>query len=108
MQYSELSEKLNPELSAVGSWRNDAGSFGVALSAVWAKQQNRDDEFTIGAGHVHRSSTDRYYRAGGVDGARVGPDVDPFANVSMPSRSAERRVGKVCVITCRSRWAPYL
>src|SRR3546814_3957647 len=24
-----------------------------------------------------------------------------------PSRSAERRVGKECVRTCRSRWSPY-
>ena len=85
LQWSELSDKYNPEVAAVGSWRNDAGSFGVSLSAVWAKQKNRDDEFTIGAGHVRRSSTESYYTAGGVAGARIGPDVEPFANVSMPS-----------------------
>src|SRR3546814_12597945 len=27
--------------------------------------------------------------------------------VSMDSRSEERRVGKECVSTCRSRWSPY-
>ena len=85
MQWSELSDKYNPEVAAVGSWRNDAGSFGVSLSAVWAKQKNRDDEFTIGAGHVRRSSTDSYYTAGGVQSARIGDDVEPFSNVSMPS-----------------------
>src|SRR3546814_2420139 len=26
---------------------------------------------------------------------------------STPSRSEERRVGKECVSTCRSRWSPY-
>src|SRR3546814_12824053 len=26
---------------------------------------------------------------------------------SAPSRSEERRVGKECVSTCRSRWSPY-
>src|SRR3546814_4827427 len=26
---------------------------------------------------------------------------------SLLARSEERRVGKVCVITCRSRWSPY-
>src|SRR3546814_14430226 len=26
---------------------------------------------------------------------------------SMPKRSEERRVGKECVSTCRSRWSPY-
>src|SRR3546814_12233731 len=27
---------------------------------------------------------------------------------SNPGRSEERRVGKACVSTCRSRWSPYL
>src|SRR3546814_6139299 len=75
MQWSELSDKYNLELAAVGSWRNDAGSFGLSLSGVWAKQKNRDDEFTIGAGHVHRSSDESYYTSGGVVGGRIGPDV---------------------------------
>src|SRR3546814_2830658 len=30
-----------------------------------------------------------------------------FARGSMPMRSEERRVGKECVSTCRSRWSPY-
>src|SRR3546814_19883551 len=38
---------------------------------------------------------------GGVDPGEVGPGVTEAA------RSEERRVGKECVSTCRSRWAPY-
>src|SRR3546814_20029515 len=30
-----------------------------------------------------------------------------FTEHGIPSRSEERRVGKECVSTCRSRWAPY-
>ncbi|MCR6660601.1 MAG: TonB-dependent receptor [Asticcacaulis sp.] len=60
-------------------------TFGVALSASYMDQEVRDDEFTIGAGHVYRSSTDSYYNAGGVAGARLGPDVAPFTHISMPS-----------------------
>src|SRR3546814_4261011 len=30
--------------------------------------------------------------------------VEPFVNIN---RSEERRVGKECVSTCRSRWSPY-
>src|SRR3546814_9006915 len=30
------------------------------------------------------------------------------AERSYPARSEERRVGKECVSTCRSRWSPYL
>src|SRR3546814_3369489 len=28
-------------------------------------------------------------------------------NIALPERSEERRVGKECVSTCRSRWSPY-
>src|SRR3546814_15103593 len=41
------------------------------------------------------------------------PDVTPLGNTWIPEfalldalRSEERRVGKECVITCRSRWSP--
>ena len=30
-----------------------------------------------------------------------------FVTVSTMGRSEERRVGKECVSTCRSRWSPY-
>ena len=83
--WSEIADSWNPEFSGVASWRNTSGSFGVALAAVYAKQENRDDEFTIGAGHVYRSSTDSYYAVNGVPGARIGPNVAPFTHVSMPS-----------------------
>ena len=84
-QWAELADTQNPEASGVMSWRNDARTFGVALSASYMDQEVRDDEFTIGAGHVYRSSTDSYYNAGGVAGARIGPDVAPFTHISMPS-----------------------
>src|SRR3546814_2915758 len=32
---------------------------------------------------------------------------DEFRNMVTFSRSEERRVGKECVSTCRSRWSPY-
>ncbi|WP_240499925.1 TonB-dependent receptor [Sphingomonas montana] len=83
--WSELADTYNPDVSAVGSWKNDAGTFGVALAGVYSKQKNRIDEFTIGAGHVFRSSTDSYYNLAGVRGGRIGPGVAPFTRVSMPS-----------------------
>src|SRR3546814_18218274 len=45
--------------------------------------------------------------------ARLGPDRDDFAGEAVAFlalilvRSEERRVGKECVSTCRSRWSPY-
>src|SRR3546814_8346937 len=38
-------------------------------------------------------------------GAVVAPPVPAF--YARPDRSEERRVGKECVSTCRSRWSPY-
>src|SRR3546814_13968014 len=38
--------------------------------------------------------------------AMVGDGVNDAAALAQ-ARSAERRVGKECVSTCRSRWAPY-
>ncbi len=83
--WSELADTYNPEFSAVGSWKNQSGTFGIAVAGVYSKQENRIDEFTIGAGHVRRSSTDSYYNLGGVAGGRIGPNVAPFSRVSMPS-----------------------
>ncbi|MFD2137322.1 TonB-dependent receptor [Novosphingobium resinovorum] len=83
--WAELADKFNPEISGVASWRNAEKTLGISLSAVYTERQTRNDEFTIGAGHVYRSSTDSYYNAGGVPGARIGPDVAPFTRVSMPS-----------------------
>src|SRR3546814_11141331 len=43
----------------------------------------------------------------------IGPDVprilrpQPDARAVVQPRSEERRVGKECVRTCRSRWSPY-
>src|SRR3546814_14483215 len=33
--------------------------------------------------------------------------LDPGGTITLWSRSEERRVGKECVSTCRSRWEPY-
>src|SRR3546814_8452881 len=37
----------------------------------------------------------------------MGEDVGFFGDVFRATRSEERRVGKECVSTCRSRWSPY-
>src|SRR3546814_6385933 len=49
-----------------------------------------------------------------LGGAYRNPDVDPVPYIQLSKyldswslRSEERRVGKECVSTCRSRWSPY-
>src|SRR3546814_5222153 len=42
------------------------------------------------------------------NGVTLGRDYDPQTlRVTRIRRSEERRVGKECVSTCRSRWSPY-
>src|SRR3546814_14295703 len=45
----------------------------------------------------------------GPDGSAVGagPDETAVDGLEADSRSEERRVGKECARTCRSRWSPY-
>src|SRR3546814_12980718 len=42
----------------------------------------------------------KHHRAAGIIGKQ-------FAQPASKARSEERRVGKECVSTCRSRWSPY-
>src|SRR3546814_16038995 len=46
----------------------------------------------------YRTILDHYYR---------DTDLSSIANPLAAVRSEERRVGKECVSTCRSRWSPY-
>src|SRR3546814_7802349 len=42
-----------------------------------------------------------------MKGVRVSAGVNNITGKDPPIRSEERRVGKECVSTCRSRWSPY-
>src|SRR3546814_17704130 len=44
--------------------------------------------------------------AAGITGVAL-ENLDPQATSITSKRSEERRVGKECVSTCRSRWSPY-
>src|SRR3546814_13720844 len=57
-------------------------------------------DHALGAGKVPDTA--------GLDGARLhrGALIAPL-RLAMSERSEERRVGKECVRTCRSRWSPY-
>ena len=76
---ADLAGTNNPRASGILSWHNANRTFGAAIAAFYSKEETRDDEFTIGAGHVKHSSDDSYFAG------RVGPDVAPFTDVDMPS-----------------------
>src|SRR3546814_20336967 len=61
-------------------------------------------------GEIHPRGNQRVeaVRQVGGDGSGMGKqrDAPPFERFAQ-DRSEERRVGKECVSTCRSRWSPY-
>ena len=75
----ELDASWGPSLSGVTSWHNIDDTLGVSFVGSYEHRKVRTDEFDIGAGWVKHSNTDSYYAG------RVGPDVAPFTNTSMPS-----------------------
>src|SRR3546814_13410271 len=48
-----------------------------------------------------------FFELGLENRALAAESLDKYRELSMLYRSEERRVGKECVSTCRSRWSPY-
>src|SRR3546814_12401894 len=73
------------------------------------------DQFDIGGNSVFGAEIEHLLGFGDAANGRTGnaappPDKRPRSRRDMPfgtGRSEERRVGKECVSTCRSRWSPY-
>src|SRR3546814_20066918 len=72
----------------ISDWSSDVCSSDLPTPGVHVPR---------GHGHAGRSHA-RPIRAASPPGT---------AAVRSPARSEERRVGKECVSTCRSRWSPY-
>src|SRR3546814_11038920 len=97
-------------------------AIGVALAALavgWMAGRATNDSPTVGTS-VDAAATERkvlYYRNPmGLPDTSPVPKKDPMGMDYVPvyaddappaARSEERRVGKECVSTCRSRWSPY-
>src|SRR3546814_5756209 len=84
----------------ISDWSSDVCSSDLhgllPLLAEFIGQQARQD---VG-GAAGREGHDHGDAAGGVGGLGL-------AGGGRQQRSEERRVGKECVSTCRSRWSPY-
>src|SRR3546814_16164485 len=62
----------------------------------------KDGRFELGMSIEHDSMGELKVPGDALYGAQTQRAIDNF-----PIRSEERRVGKECVRTCRSRWSPY-
>src|SRR3546814_7786899 len=75
----------------ISDWSSDVCSSDLRGHAQPVGQIGTDPERILGRRHVVRRTT-----------LENCPAEQPFG-----TRSEERRVGKQCVSTCRSRWSPY-
>src|SRR3546814_11664404 len=55
----------------------------------------------------HKRARHIFYATATVGLTKPRPDTTSGAQFTQERRSEERRVGKECVGTCRSRWSPY-
>src|SRR3546814_9634004 len=92
----------------ISDWSSDVCSSDLAVIAEndwdWALAERSRHVWLVtgGSGQVGGALA-----ASPPPGVRViAPSRDWF-NLGDPTRSEERRVGKECVSTCRSRWSPY-
>src|SRR3546814_14517223 len=97
----------------ISDWSSDVCSSDLAvlrvsaMAAAVANQLWRVDQ--SGAPGTGRSATaDGRWQAGGRRGAAPALDLPIcwWRELRASLRSEERRVGKECVSTCRSRWSP--
>src|SRR3546814_20235250 len=76
----------------------------VADSSGQAVKRSLKGEAVI----IEANSRTYYALLGKPDEPEYGQKVANYALLPLvPERSEERRVGKECVSTCRSRWSPY-
>src|SRR3546814_4205219 len=80
----------------ISDWSSDVCSSDLLLPRRGGGGTRRRGEVAVHAAE----------RQGSLHRAAVGRDRYPVAQHDL-DRSEERRVGKECVSTCRSRWSPY-
>src|SRR3546814_18105253 len=87
---------------------SDGEAFAAAAHALGVGIVEHESGGEIVLAPVHRRS-DQIEQRTGIDEQYAARGFDPLVHRAgvRHIRSEERRVGKECVRTCRSRWSPY-
>src|SRR3546814_14269482 len=78
---------------------------GTPVGQTQSSERFRSGQIVVDpykASEESRKQQDQYFEA---ERLRLAQEVEARQNAAL--RSEERRVGKECVSTCRSRWSPY-
>src|SRR3546814_12119502 len=94
----------------ISDWSSDVCSSDLRAIALDPEMVMYDEPFTgqdpISMGVLMRL-IQSLNRSLGITSVIVSHDVEEVLSIADFARSEERRVGKECVSTCRSRWSPY-
>src|SRR3546814_6487008 len=88
----------------ISDWSSDVCSSDLMVRCARRERALMDpglDRFEVGRG---KDAVELGDRAAAVEAV---PGIDEPVMLAEIGRSEERRVGKECVSTCRSRWSPY-
>src|SRR3546814_15312171 len=95
----------------ISDWSSDVCSSDLRLGAVEPAGSRREPA-GLGDGDEHLQLVQgrlRFHSSSIL--SMITNDIFPVLTIGvhrhLPRRSEERRVGKECVSTCRSRWSPY-
>src|SRR3546814_13995551 len=98
----------------ISDWSSDVCSSDLLVAAGRHGQDGGEDRADAGGPAEGEGQTDHIGAEDAgrpLDGVDAGLAVEQRdfqqAHVMQAERSEERRVGKECVSTCRSRWSPY-
>src|SRR3546814_11952018 len=97
-------------MRAVSTWSTGFPNMrgGISPRAATVAEALRAHGYaTYAAGKWHLAPMDECSAAGPHTNWPVQKGFDRFYGFLQGERSEERRVGKECVSTCRSRWSPY-
>src|SRR3546814_19194487 len=98
-----LDDKRQRAAVALAAWKTDRIGGGHLRIAIAHDLRPAADD---GALDKSKATKGRATDHGHDIGHRARPAC-PLLSATCSRRSAERRVGKECVSTCRSRWSPY-
>src|SRR3546814_14776133 len=95
----------------ISDWSSDVCSSDLISAQDDYRMTTTRPGMTLIPGGTFRTGSDNFYpeerprRKARVDAFWI--DDTAVTNRAFAERSEERRVGKECVSTCRSRWSPY-
>ena len=104
---NQIREEALAAARAAGEPRPGEKAFRAAVAAFMAHNRQLADQQAQQEGLTLGEVEELTVFGFEAQSSQRWPDVEGVLGRPVPERSEERRVGKECTATCRSRWSPY-